>query len=138
MPAQDIIQLALDQLVDADGAITQGKKDLQGRLFESPSELSMRDGQNLKSRRSKRSADFLHLEAFDKVTLLVAIEVIELDTAFQTRTDFVGVVLEPFERADFAFVHDLAAPAQAGGPIPAPPPAAEPPPTAFLSCARRL
>jgi hypothetical protein len=46
----------------------------------------------------------LDFEAFNEVALLVTIEVIEFDTAFEASADFVGVVFETFERADLTLV----------------------------------
>src|SRR6185503_5370528 len=57
----------------------------------------------------QRRSDLLDFVAFDDVAGLVAVEVIELDAALQPRADFVGIILEAFERGDLALVHDLAA-----------------------------
>ena len=48
---------------------------------------------------------------------MVAVEVVELDSALEAGANFVGVVLEAFEGPHLALVDDFAAAAQTGGSV---------------------
>src|SRR5688572_27259911 len=54
--------------------------------------------------------DTLHREHLDDVADLQVVELVEADAALEPGFDFAGVVLEPPERSDLAFVNDHVVP----------------------------
>src|SRR5690606_31046273 len=58
--------------------------------------------------------DGLHNKCFDDVALFNVIKVIKGNTALVALSDFLRIVLEAFERVDFAFIYDDSVANEAG------------------------